>query len=110
VAEPGAACPGLQAVVVATGLAVPSRLGVPGEELASGALSLLAAPERQRLAGRRVAVVGGGAVAADCAETAVRAGAVHVELLALEKLPELPLTGAEREGLLRAGVEVSGPG
>ena len=109
VAEPGALlAQGYEAVVVATGLAVPIRLGVPGEELAIGALSLLADPERHRLAGRRVAVVGGGAVAADCAETAVRAGAVHVELLALEKLPELPLTGAEREGLLRAGVEVSG--
>ena len=36
-------------------------------------------------------------MAADCAETAVRAGASQVELLALEKLSEMPLTRAERD-------------
>ncbi len=62
----------------------------------------------RRVAGRRVAVIGGGAVAADCAETAAAAGAAHVELFALEKLSEMPLTAKERAGLLQAGVHVSG--
>lgn len=99
---------GYDAVIVATGLAEPIRLGVAGEEHALGALSLLQAPERASLGGRCVAVVGGGAVAADCAVTAVRAGAARVEMIALETLAELPLTRAEREAVIAAGVEVTG--
>jgi dihydropyrimidine dehydrogenase (NAD+) subunit PreA len=55
-----------------------------------------------------VAVIGGGAVAADCALTAARRGAAWVELLALESLPELPLTSFERAALLEAGVHITG--
>ena len=63
--------PGYDAVVVTTGLDRPIRLGIPGEELAR-ALDRVPRDSGRRLGlrGRRVAVVGGGAVAADCAETA----------------------------------------
>ncbi|MDD5564697.1 MAG: FAD-dependent oxidoreductase [Thermoanaerobaculaceae bacterium] len=99
---------GYAAVVVATGLSQPLRLGIPGEELARPWTAFLADRASGIVADRRVAVVGGGAVAADCAETAAAAGAAHVELFALEKLSEMPLTDKERAGLLRAGVHVSG--
>ncbi len=99
---------GYDAVVAATGLSQPLRLGIPGEELAQPWTSFLAERSRRDVVGRRVAVIGGGAVAADCAETAAAAGAAHVELFALEKLSEMPLTEVERAGLLRAGVHVSG--
>ncbi|NWF99682.1 MAG: FAD-dependent oxidoreductase [Thermoanaerobaculaceae bacterium] len=99
---------GFDAVVVAAGLSLPLRLGVPGEEHAWAAFDYLANPERFPVAGRRVAVVGGGAVAADCAETAVALGAATVELFALESLGELPLTRKELEGILRAGIHLSG--
>jgi NADPH-dependent glutamate synthase beta subunit-like oxidoreductase len=99
---------GYDAVVVACGLDQPVELGIPGEELAVGWPEFLAAPASFPVAGRRVAVIGGGAVAADCAETAVTAGAAGVELFALETLAEMPLTGRERADLLRAGVAVSG--
>jgi len=99
---------GFDAVVVATGRGLPLALGVPGEEAALIGLELLATPDRFELAGRRVAVLGGGAVAADCALVAHRKGAASVELIALESLAELPLTEAERRALAIAGVEVSG--
>ena len=109
VADPAALLDeGYDAVVAATGLSQPLRLGIPGEELAQPWTSFLAERRRRDVAGRRVAVIGGGAVAADCAETAAAAGAAHVELFALEKLSEMPLTEVERAGLLRAGVHVSG--
>jgi dihydropyrimidine dehydrogenase (NAD+) subunit PreA len=99
---------GYEAVVVAAGLSEPVRLGIPGEGLAVQWTELLADPGRLALSGRHVGVIGGGGVAADCAETAVAGGAAHVELFALEALAEMPLTGKERDGLRRAGVEVSG--
>jgi dihydropyrimidine dehydrogenase (NAD+) subunit PreA len=56
----------------------------------------------------RVAVVGGGATALDCATTAVERGAGRVELIALENLSEMPLAADEREALLDYDIEVSG--
>jgi dihydropyrimidine dehydrogenase (NAD+) subunit PreA len=99
---------GYGAVIVASGLDRPVELGIPGEELASKCFDYLAEPDRTNVAGRHVAVIGGGAVAADCAETAAARGAAGVEMLALEKLPEMPLTAKELAGLLSAGVAVSG--
>ncbi len=109
VADPAALlADGYAAVVIASGLSEPFRLGIPGEDAAVAWTELLARPDAFGLEGRRVAVVGGGAVAADCAETAVAAGAALVEMFALESLAEMPLTTVEREGLLRAGVHLSG--
>ncbi len=99
---------GYAAVVVAAGLGRPIRLGIAGEELAIGAGPFLASPRSFALAGRRVAVIGGGAVAADCAVMAAAADADHVELFALEKLSEMPLEAKELSGLMAAGVLVSG--
>jgi dihydropyrimidine dehydrogenase (NAD+) subunit PreA len=99
---------GFAAVVLATGLDRPLELGIPGEEFAIRSLDYLADPAAQPMAGRRVAVVGGGAVACDCALTAVRAGAERVEMLALEAFAELPLTTAERDALRAAGVQIDG--
>jgi NADPH-dependent glutamate synthase beta subunit-like oxidoreductase/dihydroorotate dehydrogenase/Pyruvate/2-oxoacid:ferredoxin oxidoreductase delta subunit len=99
---------GYDAVVVTSGLDQPVRLGIPGEELAVPWPAYLAAPESFRVAGRRVAVIGGGAVAVDCAATAGAAGATSVEMFALETLAEMPLTAAERAALLHARVDVGG--
>jgi len=109
VAEPaGLLEEGYDAVVVAAGLSEPLRLAVPGEDAAVAWTWFLARRRAPDVAGKSVAIVGGGAVAADCAETAAAAGAAHVEMFALESLAEMPLTSAERAGLLRAGVHVAG--
>jgi glutamate synthase (NADPH/NADH) small chain len=108
VTDPTDLLAGFDAVVVSSGLDRALPLGIPGEELAVGWLDYLDDPARIDVAGRRVVVIGGGAVAADCAETAARRGAARVELLALETAAELPLEPREREGLRRSGIHVSG--
>ena len=99
---------GFDAVIVAAGLSEALRLGLPGEEHAIDWIDLLARPASHDLHGRRVAVIGGGAVAIDCAETALARGATGVEMFALETLAEMPLTAKERAALFASGVEVSG--
>lgn len=98
---------GYDAVVVAAGLQEPLRLGLRNEELAVAGLDVLRAPGKFRFPGR-VAVAGGGATAADCAVTARRLGAAAVEMIALEKIGEMPLTPKEIAELLEHGIEVSG--
>ena len=96
---------GFEAVVVSTGQDAPYQLGIPGEDKAVDWISFLNQPGD--LQGRRVAVVGGGAVAVDCAAVARKKGAA-VEMFCLETLPEMPLTGAERAELLDEGIAVTG--
>ena len=99
---------GYDAVIVSAGLGLPINLGIKGEESAVNWLDFLGNTAGHKTRGRKVAVIGGGAVAADCAMEAARAGAAHVELFALEKLGEMPLTHDELDGLLEAGVHISG--
>ncbi|MBI4703937.1 MAG: FAD-dependent oxidoreductase [Deltaproteobacteria bacterium] len=98
---------GFDALLVAVGLTSPIALGIPGEEAAIPGWDYLLDPARHELTGP-VAVVGGGAVACDCAVTARRRGAERVEMLALEKLGEMPLTERERQEILAHGIEVHG--
>ena len=98
---------GYGAVVVATGLWAPVRMGIPGEERAVFGIDYLKPPRSFRLKGR-VAVIGGGASALDCAVTAKRGGAAAVEMFALESIGEMPLTPRERQELMDNGIEVSG--
>ena len=98
---------GYAAVVVATGLNRPLRLGIPGEDLTRDWMNFLRDWKHIDLKGKRVAVIGGGAVAADCAQAAIRRRARSVELICLEKPGEMPLTEFERSELIASGSEVS---
>ncbi len=99
---------GFDAVIAAGGLTDPIKLGVKGEDLAVTGNEFLRYYMRRRARGKRVAVIGGGAVAADCAESAAADGASEVELFMLEKPSEMPLTRKEMESLLDSGVQVHG--
>jgi len=98
---------GYKAVCVTTGLWKPIKLGIENEDLAIKMVDLLANPSEHNFNGR-VAVVGGGATAIDCAISAKERGAKHVELFMLEKLSEMPLTPRERQELLDFDIEVNG--
>jgi len=98
---------GYAAVCVTTGLWKPIELGIENEDLAVRMVDLLARPSAHQFDGR-VAVIGGGATAVDCAITARQRGANHVELFMLEKSSEMPLTARERKELLDFDIEVNG--
>jgi len=98
---------GYAAVCVASGLWKPFRLGIENEDRAIQMVDLLADPLAYHFEGR-LAIIGGGATAVDCAVTAKERGAKHVELFMLEKLSEMPLTTKERQELLDYDIEVNG--
>ncbi|MBN1270190.1 MAG: FAD-dependent oxidoreductase, partial [Kiritimatiellae bacterium] len=98
---------GYDAVVVAVGLWSPIPLGVPNEDLAIAGIEYLKNPSAYRLRGR-VAVIGGGATALDCAVAAKKHGAAFVEMFALENAGEMPLTSRERGEVLSFGIDLTG--
>jgi len=95
------------AVVVCAGLTEPIKLNIPGEELALSWQAFLENQKKLKLKGKKVAVLGGGAVAADCATTAKRLGAALVELVYRRRQQDMPLTQYERDMLLEHGVEIT---
>ena len=98
---------GYDAVCVTVGLWKPIELGIENEDLAISMADLLAEPEKYNFKGR-VAIVGGGATAVDCAIIAKARGAKQVGLFMLEKLSEMPLTTRERQDLVDYDIEVNG--
>ncbi|MDI6641467.1 MAG: FAD-dependent oxidoreductase [Elusimicrobiota bacterium] len=98
---------GYHAVLVAVGLWSPIKLNIKNEEYAITALEYLRNPAKYKFKSK-VAVIGGGATAADCAITAKLYGAKQVEMFALETISEMPLTQCEREELLEYGIEITG--
>jgi len=95
------------AVIVCAGLAEPIKLNIPGGELALSWQTFLEKQKKLKLKGKKVAVLGGGAVAADCATTAKRLGAASVELIYRRREQDMPLTQYERDMLLEHGVGIT---
>jgi NADPH-dependent glutamate synthase beta subunit-like oxidoreductase len=97
---------GYAAVIVAAGLSEPLQLDIPGAERAFSWTRLLRG-DGPELRARRVAVIGDGDVAIDCARTASSRGAAHVEIFARKAISELAPTRVERERLFAANLHVS---
>ena len=109
---------GYDAVFIGTGAGLPYFLGIPGENL-NGVYSANEFLTRTNLmkgylfpeydtpvrVGKRVAVLGGGNVAMDCARTALRLGSEEVYIVYRRSMDELPARGeevhhAEEEGVI----------
>lgn len=95
------------AVIVCSGLTRPIGLEVKGGQSALSWQEFLEKAKNLDLKNKKVAVIGGGAVAVDCAAQARRCGANHVELLYRRKFENMPITWYERNLLVRQGIEVS---
>jgi dihydropyrimidine dehydrogenase (NAD+) subunit PreA len=101
---------GYDAVFVAPGLWRPIKLDLPGGDLAgnSTAVEFLdnnrAAPDMcaDLVAGKNVAIIGGGSVAMDVARVARQHGAARLYAVALESINELP---AQRDELAEANAD-----
>jgi NADH-quinone oxidoreductase subunit F len=104
---------GFQAVFIAAGAQASKRIGIPGEE--EGLLGLyyglrfLAEVKggKEIQLKRRVVVVGGGNVAIDVARTALRMGAVDVQLFCLETRLEMPAWEKDIEEALEEGIVIN---
>jgi len=97
---------GYDAVLAAVGLWAPIMPGLKNQEKAVNVIDYLSNPEKYKFRGR-VAVIGGGATAVDCAVTAKKAGAAKVEMFVLETVSEMPLTSKERAELLENDIELT---
>ncbi len=100
---------GFGPVLVAVGAQVAKRLGVPGEE-AEGVLDGIAflrsvREGRPAAIGERVAVVGAGDTAMDCARTARRLGAA-VTIVYRRTIDQMPADREEVRAMLEEGVAV----
>jgi len=96
------------ATLIAIGLDEPFIPPIVGSEAAVDWIKFLGGATRFPVKGKRVAVVGGGAVALDCAEEALEHGASSVEMFALETWSEMPLTAKERFAIQESGIAVTG--
>lgn len=103
---------GFSAVFVGTGAHFPVRLGIAGEDAASGVMdatvflrqvNLDAAPDT----GNSVVVIGGGNVAVDAARSARRLGAERVTIVYRRSEAEMPAYAEEIKDALEEGIEIS---
>ncbi len=94
------------AVLVSSGLGDPIKLGVSGEDLTISWKSFLENPQVFKTNGR-VAVLGGGATAVDCALLAKTLGASDVDIFVLETLDEMPITNHELELLINNKIRIN---
>ncbi len=94
------------AFVIATGLNEVNELNIPGSEWLVSWSEFLKNPSVFALKGKKIAIIGGGAVAADVANTAVFKHAGQVDMIALEKLSELPLTEREFDDIKASDVMI----
>lgn len=99
---------GFHAVYLAAGATRARKLRIPGEDLSVDGLTFLRRVNTgERLAvGARVAVIGGGNVATDCARTALRLGAQQVVILYRRTRDEMPAYPEEIEEALHEGVQI----
>lgn len=94
-------------VIVAAGAEEQLKLNIENEELGAEGLEYLRRPEKHRVKGRNVAVIGGGAVAADCAVRALELGAAKAEIFTRKNIGDIQLPERELRELLKAGVNIN---
>ena len=101
---------GYKAIFISTGSHKPMKLGIPGEE-AQGVVTPIALLKPVNLGekvkvGNKVAVIGGGNTAMDCARTAFRVGAKEVTIVYRRTRAEMPAQADEIEAALAEGIKI----
>jgi NADH-quinone oxidoreductase subunit F len=101
---------GYSAVVLAIGAHKSRKLGIPGEEMpgvyhGTTFLRDVALGKKPDVKAKRIAVVGGGAVAIDAARTALRLGASNVHLVYRRTRGEMPAWEEEVHAAAQEGIQ-----
>ncbi|MEE6206774.1 MAG: FAD-dependent oxidoreductase [Alphaproteobacteria bacterium] len=97
---------GFDGVIVCNGEQKCRTMGIEGEENAVLYTDYLRVPEKYKTTGN-VAIVGGGAVAVDCAVTARLGGAKNVEMFVRRKIGNMRITSQERQTLLDNDIDIT---
>lgn len=97
---------GYDGVIVASGEPNCIDLGIEGEQYIVPYLDYLRHPQNYVTNGN-VAVVGGGAVATDCALTARANGAENVEMFVRRRISDMRITNEERKCLLENSIDIT---
>ena len=95
-------------VILTSGLKNQIKLNIPNEDLGIEGLKYLSNQKKYNLKGKNIAVIGGGAVAADCAITAISRGAAKVEICTRKNIGAIQLPEKELNDLLKAGIDING--
>ena len=82
-------------------------MGIEGESFTLSFKDFLATPDKYKTKGN-IAVLGGGAVATDCAVTAKHNGAENVEMFVRRRICDMLLTMDDRIRLLEAKIDITG--
>ena len=93
-------------VIISSGLDTALELKIPGAEFTILWDKYLRRPSSFDVKNKRVGVIGGGAIATDCAVTAKIFGAKTADLICLENNSDMPLTDYEREELLANNIGI----
>ncbi|MHA1519229.1 MAG: FAD-dependent oxidoreductase [Promethearchaeota archaeon] len=103
---------GFEAIFLAIGQYEPYKLGIPGEELNNVHTALdfvqkwkYKIDEGKEFIGKTVGIIGGGSVAIDAAQTALRMGAAKVMVIYRRSENELPARREDYEHSKREGIE-----
>lgn len=95
------------AIFLGFGANIPSKMNIEGEDLEGvyGGNSLLEAGNHPSYKGKKVAVIGGGNVAMDCARTINKLGADKVYVIYRRAEKQMPAEGKEIEDAKKDGIE-----
>lgn len=97
---------GFNFVIIATGEPHCINLNIPGEEFSLSYMEYLSHPESYKTTGK-VAIIGGGNVAADCALTAQINGSTHVEMFVRRRLSDMRIAKGEYLDLLAHQINIT---
>ena len=95
------------AIFLSFGANIPSKMNIPGEDLQGvyGGNSLLESNNHPSYKGKKVAVIGGGNVAMDCARTIKKLGADKVFVIYRRAEKQMPAETKEIEDAKKEGIE-----
>lgn len=96
---------GFSGVIVAIGVQEVNNLGIEGEEHIVSYIDYLSNPAKYAFASK-IAVIGGGKVAADCAFVAHRNKADAIHMLIRRNITDMKISALEKEELNTYGVEI----
>ncbi|HAT71243.1 MAG TPA: dihydropyrimidine dehydrogenase [Elusimicrobia bacterium] len=107
VKDPASLLKKYDAVIVTAGVEKQIKLGIENETLGVEGLEYLRNSSKYKVKGGNVAVIGGGAVAADCAMKALELGAAKAEIFTRKNIGDIQLPEHELRDILKAGININ---